>query len=98
MTLETFPGIPPFPDDVSTAPLLRLSLKKLLDNDPIESDAFFSACKDLGFFYLDLRGVPEGASILEDADKLFALGEQVFDLDLEEKMRYDFKAQNSYFG
>ncbi len=89
---------PPFPNDVPTAPLLRLSLFKLLKNDALESTRFFQACKDLGFFYLDLRATPIGDSILNDADRLFDVGEQLFELDLEEKQRYDFSAQQSYYG
>ncbi|KAI9877537.1 MAG: hypothetical protein M1830_003618 [Pleopsidium flavum] len=98
MSADTFSGIPPFPDDAPTAPLLRLSLQKLLSGDEVESERFFSACKDIGFFYLDLRGVPEGDSILEDADQLFDVGEQFFDLSVEEKTSYDFSEKKSYFG
>ena len=89
---------PPFPSDILTAPLLRLSLSKLLKNDQQESTRFFQACKELGFFYLDLQGVPLGNSILRDADKLFDVGEKLFELDLEEKQKYDFSAQQSYYG
>ncbi|KAK3072137.1 hypothetical protein LTR53_007368 [Teratosphaeriaceae sp. CCFEE 6253] len=52
----TFPDLPPFPDSVPTAPLLRLSLQQLLDRDPAEEDRLWRACRELGFFYLDLRG------------------------------------------
>ena len=89
---------PPFPNDVLTAPLLQLSLEKLLQNDAQESIRFFQACKDLGFFYLDLRGTPVGGSLLDDANRLFDVGEQLFELDLEEKQKYDFSAQQSYYG
>ena len=89
---------PPFPNDVLTAPLLRLSLSQLLRNDAEESNRFFQACKDLGFFYLDLRSTAIGESILNDADRLFDVGEQLFELELEEKQKYDFSAQQSYYG
>ena len=89
---------PPFPNDVPTAPLLQLSLKKLLQNDTEESTSCFQACKNLGFFYLDLRGTTVGESLLDDADRLFDVGEQLFELDLEEKQRYDFSGQQSYYG
>ena len=90
--------LPPFPDDIPTVPLVQISLRKLLEDDQSESDRFFTACKDLGFFYLDLRGTTEGRSLLEDADELFDVGSKLFDLPLEEKQRYDFSEQNSYFG
>ena len=95
---QSIRGFPPFPDDIPTAPLLRVSLKNLLDGVEEESNRLFQASKDLGFFYLDVTGTPIGGSILKDVDQLFDLGEQLFDLDLEEKQRYDFSSEKSYFG
>ena len=57
-----FHDLPPFPDDVPTAPLLRLSLQKLVDNDPKEVERLWRASCDVGFFYLDLRGAIESDS------------------------------------
>ncbi|EER38322.1 oxidoreductase [Histoplasma capsulatum H143] len=91
---ENFAGIPPFPDDVLCTPLLRLSMEKLIAHDETEVQRFYTACKDLGFFYLDLRG----HEILEDANQLFTTGEQLFELDLDEKRRYDFSKEHLYFG
>ncbi|MCJ1321121.1 hypothetical protein MMC15_006465 [Xylographa vitiligo] len=96
--LRGFSNIPPFPNDVSCAPLLKLSFKKLQNGDGEESDRLFEASKQLGFFYLDLRDSLEGDSILEDVDHLFRIGEQLFDLDVEEKQKYDFSGEKSYFG
>jgi isopenicillin N synthase-like dioxygenase len=93
---QTFQNAPPFPDDVPTAPLLRLSLAKLIQRDADEVSRFVRACEDLGFFYLDLSG--PGDSLLADADQLFKTGEELFDLPLEEKKKYDFMHKNSYFG
>ncbi|KAJ9234295.1 hypothetical protein DTO169E5_6639 [Paecilomyces variotii] len=95
---ENFDGLPPFPDDVPTAPLLRLSLEKLLQRDSGEIKRFSEACEEIGFFYLDFRDSQRGESILQDADRLFKVGEQLFELDLEEKQKYDFSKENSYFG
>ena len=90
--------LPPFPTNVPTAPLVRISLSLLLSHDPTESHRLFTACKDLGFFYLDLRSTTPGESLVEDADALFDLNEQFFNLPLDEKLKYDFSAQKSYFG
>jgi len=87
---------PPFPEDVPTAPLLRLSLRKLLGRDEAEVKRFNRACEDLGFFYLDLEG--DGDSLLRDANGLFDVAEALCDLPLEEKQKYDFSSQKSYFG
>lgn len=98
LNLDNFPGIPPFPDDVVTAPLLQLSLGKLLAGDAAEYERLFEASVDIGFFYLDLQDSEHGRSLLHDADDLFQIGERLFELPLDEKKRYDFSAQNSYFG
>lgn len=109
----TFHDLPPFPGDVPTAPLLRLSLKKLLDGVAEEEAQLWRACCDLGFFYLDLRGGEpskrdsfhegedgqlNGDGLIKDAEELFRLGAEVFALPTEEKQRYDFKDQGLYFG
>jgi hypothetical protein len=52
----------------------------------------------LGFFYLDLTGDAEGQALLEDADKFFELGPQLYDLGRDELQKYDYKAQGSYMG
>ncbi|PNS20417.1 UPF0676 protein [Sphaceloma murrayae] len=141
-----FPDLPPFPQDVSTVPLLRIKLTELLKGDEAEIDRLWKASCELGFFYLDLRpenittnGVksPESeelsqnvwgddspatptksdskshttnghsrtlevqvdsAKLLENVDELFKVGEQLFDLPVPEKVKYDFKSKGSYFG
>lgn len=50
-----YPDLPPFPEDVPTAPLLRLSLRKLAQGDADEKERLWRASCDVGFFYLDLR-------------------------------------------
>ena len=81
------------PED--TVPLLRLSLRKLRDFDAEESQRFFEASKELGFFYLDLQGVDDGQAMLDDVDALFGVGEKLFQEDLS---GYDFSGEGSYFG
>ncbi len=46
---------PPFSSTVPTAPLVSLSISKLLSSDKSESLAFFAAAQDLGFIYLGKR-------------------------------------------
>ena len=105
----SFPDLPPFPDNLPTAPLLRISLQKLLQHDADEQERGWKACCELGFFYLDLRtshpgnedekSSIDGNAILKNAEQLFEEGmKSFFDLDVEEKVKYDFKDQGSYFG
>ena len=100
MTSETrdFPGLPPFPKDVATAPLLALSLKKLLAKDEDEVGRLMEAAQDLGFFYLDLQDAGPTSAILDQVDGLFKISKEFYALPIEEKKRYDFSADNSYFG
>lgn len=101
---DIFPDLPTFPDNVPTAPLLRISLDKLLSHDAVEEERCWKACCELGFFYLDLRtsnsheNTIDGDAILQDADRLFEVMKDFYDLDVQEKVKYDFKDQGSYFG
>lgn len=130
---DSFHDLPPFPDDVPTSPLLKISLTNLLRHDKEEEQRLWEACCDLGFFYLDLQSdclyttrfytdgagthingeannhstdtngckddiQIDGNSLLHDASQLFRVGEELFDLPLEEKQKYDFANQGSYFG
>ncbi|KAE8372043.1 hypothetical protein BDV26DRAFT_302275 [Aspergillus bertholletiae] len=97
-TQENFPSLPPFPEDITTAPLTRLSLAKLLAHDGPETERLMQACCDIGFFYLDLRNTAEGTTLLATADKLFQTGTELFQLPLAEKQKYDLSAQGSYHG
>ncbi|KJK78081.1 hypothetical protein H634G_06664 [Metarhizium anisopliae BRIP 53293] len=92
--MDSADAAPPFPDDVPTAPLLRLSLAKLRAREPDEVRRFTAACEALGFFYLDLGG----DAVLQQADALFDAGRALFDLPLAEKARYDFSRLGTYMG
>lgn len=146
----SFDNLPPFPEHVPLAPLLRVSLSKLVNGSEEEVNKLWKACCELGFFYLDLRdahppdtrgysksleeselthnvwedldrvdsatdGVSEnpksttallsmqevdvdGEELLQGANELFEVGKSVFDLPVEEKVKYDLKEQGSYFG
>ncbi|EME45502.1 hypothetical protein DOTSEDRAFT_170939 [Dothistroma septosporum NZE10] len=97
-----FADLPQFPSDVPTAPLLRVNLKALLDGNAAEEEKLWRACCDLGFFYLDLRHGKDqqvdGDGLLESAQQCFGLAEDVFNLPVEEKQKYDLMDKGSYFG
>ena len=128
----------PFSTSVPTAPLLRISLARLLAREKEEEERLWDACRELGFFYLDLRtsasssdelastvnghanrhanghtnghangsksgdlegdGAVDGDSLLRDAGGLFDVAARFFDLEVEEKRKYDFSEARSYFG
>ena len=93
----SFPDLPPFPKDIPTAPLYRLSLSKVR-SDASESERLFSACRDLGFFYLDLRQSEQGEILLKEAEELFKMAPKLYDLGRDELQKYDYKSQGSYMG
>src|SRR4051812_42512288 len=93
----TFSDLPPFPDNLPTAPLLRISLSKLLLHDADEEEKCWKACCELGFFYLDIQSLSQdhenrhlaidGQALLDDASQLFEVMKGFFDLDVEEKVK-----------
>ncbi|KAH8807355.1 hypothetical protein F5884DRAFT_674824 [Xylogone sp. PMI_703] len=80
--------LPPFAADVKTAPLVSISFDKLESGDKETSDAFFKACKELGFFYLDLFGSELGEKIIAEAEQLNNLQNEFFKMPTEVKDKY----------
>ncbi|EJT97454.1 Clavaminate synthase-like protein [Dacryopinax primogenitus] len=80
--------LPSFPEGLPTAPLVSVNLARLESSDPSESEAFYTACKNLGFFYLDCTGSKLGEEIVQGAEQLHALQQVFFNLPAEEKERY----------
>lgn len=87
-TEEIFRSQPPFPDDVPTCNLPRLSYGRLLARDPAESKRLFEASTHNGFFLLDLQDTPEGESFTKDAVGVLELDREVSALDISEKLRF----------
>ncbi|KAH6661311.1 hypothetical protein BKA67DRAFT_654431 [Truncatella angustata] len=79
---------PPFPDGLPVVELQTISLDKLLKGDENAQDEVFEICKGRGFFYLDLRGSGVGDDFLKNAEQIARVGEETFDLPVDEKMRY----------
>ena len=89
---------PPFPNDVPVAELKYISLARLRSHDKAESEALFTACKEDGFFLLDLRGDDKGEKILTEAGSLFDVGKTLFDLPHNVKMDSVMGGDRSVFG
>jgi isopenicillin N synthase-like dioxygenase len=89
---------PPFPvhDDFPTIDLETISLQKLQNSDPAEHSRMFEACKDWGFFYLELPGAPHGEVIARDADNVARVAEQIFALPVEEKLKYSLTGKDLF--
>ena len=82
--------IPPFPSDIVPAHLYEVDFKLLRQGDDTEAQKVFDAARGYGFFYLRNHDI--------DSDFMFDLASQVFQLPLEEKMKYDMGTTGKYFG
>ncbi|KAK5130760.1 hypothetical protein LTR08_001705 [Meristemomyces frigidus] len=80
--------LPPFAEDVKIAPLVSVSLAKLEAGDNDTSDAFFKACRELGFFYLDMFGSELGEKIVSEAEQLNTFQKEFFKMPYKVKDKY----------
>ncbi|KAJ8063294.1 hypothetical protein OCU04_008524 [Sclerotinia nivalis] len=79
----------PFPEDVPTIELKKISLSKLLDGDEAEAQLVFESCTTTSFFYLDMLDHAIGRQIWRSACNLCQLGRDRFSATpLEEKLKY----------
>lgn len=90
--------LPPFPEDVHTAPIATISLAKLLSKDGSECGSALEACRTHGFFYLDLTSTEIGDDLLSESEELLELSQQAFDHPVEEKQQYALVKGVSLFG
>ncbi len=67
-----------------------------MSGDEAESDALYESCKTSGFFLLDMTDAPEGEDILQDVAKAFDMAETLFEMTIEEKMKYSMTSGKAY--
>ncbi|KAK4053176.1 hypothetical protein OIV83_001911 [Microbotryomycetes sp. JL201] len=77
---QKFP-VEPFPEDLETHPLLIVDYDKVKAGDKAAIETLYKACSELGFFYLKNHGV--------DPEPVFAVGEDTFDLPMDELMKFE---------
>ena len=68
--------------------LPTVSLAKLVKGDTDAVNGLVTACRDVGFFYLDFRD-SSTSKVLEDVEKLVGIADNTFQLPLEEKQHYN---------
>jgi isopenicillin N synthase-like dioxygenase len=98
ITKSSLDNLPPFPDNVHTAPIASVSLSKLLANDNGEGQKVLEACRTHGFFYLDMRDCSEGQALLDESEQLLQLATRAFQPPLEEKQKFALKKGVSLYG
>jgi isopenicillin N synthase-like dioxygenase len=89
-TAEYFAQCPPFPEDTDVVDLPRISLGSLR-SDATEGGKLLTACREWGFFLLQLDSCDNGDALLKDAETMFNLTEELFSLDQAtlDKFAYD---------
>jgi hypothetical protein len=95
---EIFSSQPPFPDDVPTYNLPKVTYRRLLAGDPAESDKILQGCKDTGFFLISLAGPPHGERFLEDAECVLKLTGEFSALSDTDKAKYRLQQPHHIFG
>ncbi|KAF2648722.1 Clavaminate synthase-like protein, partial [Lophiostoma macrostomum CBS 122681] len=68
----------PFPKDVPTVTLKKISLQNLLKNDEKESGELFNVLTNEGFFYLNLTSHELGRQFLDESNQLHHIAADVF--------------------
>ncbi|KAI9691101.1 MAG: hypothetical protein M1822_008721 [Bathelium mastoideum] len=82
--------VPPFPSDVPTATIPVISYHGLASSSPEALQAMLSATQGIGFFFLSDHPI--------DSDFMFDLATSVFELPLDEKMKYEMGQHGRYIG
>jgi hypothetical protein len=74
------------PSNIPVAELQTISLQSLKRGDTLEEARLFQACREDGFFYLDLHNVN---GLLDSVQEIYRLDEDIHALPDEEKLLYD---------
>ncbi|KAI0368382.1 Clavaminate synthase-like protein [Pilatotrama ljubarskyi] len=83
---------PPFPENVTTHPLLVIDYQLLKLRDKEEVAKLWNAATELGFWYLKNHGVDE------EVDRMFEMGAQTMALPISEKMTFEQGNDGLSFG
>lgn len=97
-TTRYFDQCPPFPSNLHIVPLPKVSLEGLQNGSEHESQLLFQACQEWGFFSLDLRQSDKGNELLGDAEQMFDLTRETFDLDQSVLDNYAYKPPHDLTG
>ena len=96
---KLFDAVPPFPSNIPTAEVPKISLSKLSSGDPAFAYDLFRTCCTTGFFLLDMRGDETGNDMIRQIETMFNISNSTFDLDIEEKSRYSMDpSKDNYNG
>lgn len=80
--------------DHAVTDLVIVNYDKLRLNDATETANLYSACSELGFFFLELGNKTEG--MLQTVDELFGVTKEYFAKSIEEKLK-DTRTETDLF-
>lgn len=78
----------PLPRSVEGANLTTISIGKLMSGDEATERELLRTCKDLGFFYLDVRDHPSG-HIASQVEQIKSTALEFYDQPQEEKDKWE---------
>ena len=93
-----FSRCPEFPSDVPVADIPAISFDKLKSGSDGESERLYEACREHGFFLLDFDNSEEGAVLLHDAERMFDLTKETFELSQPVLEEYASKPPKDLLG
>ncbi|KAF2785847.1 oxidoreductase [Melanomma pulvis-pyrius CBS 109.77] len=97
-TPKLFAQCPDFPSTVPMADLPVLSLSKIGEHDGGEEKRLFDACREYGFFLLDLKASQSGDNLLRDAEHMFDLTAATLGLEESELSTYAYNPPRDLLG
>jgi hypothetical protein len=97
-TEKLFSQCPEFPSTVPVADLPILLLDKLCEDDEDETKKLFDACREYGFFLLDLRSSKAGETLLHDAERMFELTTTTLNLNQSVLDKYAYNPPKDLLG
>jgi isopenicillin N synthase-like dioxygenase len=97
-TIKYFNQCPLFPSEVPTVPLPKVSLEELQNGSEKEGQLLFQACQEWGFFLLNLERTSQGSELLENAEKMFDLTNETYNLDQSVLDSYAYKPPHDLTG
>lgn len=93
-----FDAVPPFPDDVAVAPMHTVLLRQLRVGDVEAAKILLQACRDTGFFFLDLSDDAIGEKVVEEIDNIFEAGKDIMHLPEDVKKECAHDPPKSFLG
>lgn len=98
LTSKYFKECTKFPPDIPITDIPTISYLDLLGNSGEESKNLYEACREQWFFFLDLRNSKDGKRLLKDAETMYDVSVDIFNLGPEALMDYKLNMPKDLSG